>query len=438
MPNCQLELSLNRLVLLSLLGWMLPAFALAQSLVEVVQQTLLTNPSIQSSAYNVTAAKSLRRQAFAGFLPSVDLVLARGLEESDNTTTRATDLVNERFDRYERSLTLNQMIYDGFGTANFVKQQDAVLVATTARLATTQENTGLRAAQAYLEVLKRDQLVRLSRENLRQHEETLTKIEERFESGVGTKVDVVQTKGRQAQSKSALLLSEKDAQNGQAEFYQVVGESPVDLILPPRPKTLPETLEASVQTAFKKNPQVKAVEADLEASRAARKQIRGAFHPRVDLAVGATRNDNMSGSPGAANNQSAVLRMSYNIFRGGADRARLNEAAARVSAAEQALIALRRSITQDVSILWNDVEDLSIRMQYLQIHVTSTEEVLEVYLEQLAIGKRTLLDVLDIQNELFRARSALVAAEFQLRLAEYRLLATGGQFLESLGLASTS
>jgi adhesin transport system outer membrane protein len=126
--------------------------------------------------------------------------------------------------------------------------------------------------------------------------------------------------------------------------------------------------------------------------------------------------------------------MSYNLYRGGADRARVKEAVARINAAEQALVALRRSITQDVSFLWNDVEDLTLRIEYLQLHVTSTEEVLEVYLEQLAIGKRTLLDVLDIQNELFRARSGLVSAEFQLRLAEYRLLATGGQFLANFGL----
>jgi adhesin transport system outer membrane protein len=91
-----------------------------------------------------------------------------------------------------------------------------------------------------------------------------------------------------------------------------------------------------------------------------------------------------------------------------------------------------------VSLLWNDIEDLGLRLEYLQVHVTATEEVLEVYLEQLAIGKRTLLDVLDIQNELFRARSGLVSAEFQLRIAEFRLLATGGQFLESLGLSARS
>ena len=407
-----------------------------QTLVETIEQTLLTNPNIKSSAYNVDAADALRRQAVAGYLPSIDLVLARGLEKSDNTTTRASGDTNRNFDRFERAITLNQMLYDGFSTAAFVKQQDAILAATMQRLATTRENTALRSAQAYLEVLRRDQVVALSQANLVQHDETLLKIEERFESGVGTKVDVVQTKGRRAQSKSSVLLSEKDAQNGRVEFYRVVGESPRALLLPVRPKGLPETLEQAVQIAFRTNPQVKAAQFDLEASQAARKQILGGYSPRVDLALGSTRNDGMGGSPGAADSENAVIRMSYNLYRGGADRAKMKEAIARINAAEQALIGLRRSITQDVSILWNDLEDLSIRIEYLQLHVTSTEEVLAVYLEQLAIGKRTLLDVLDIQNELFRARSGLVSAEFQLRLAEYRMLATGGGFLASMGLTN--
>jgi len=285
-------------------------------------------------------------------------------------------------------------------------------------------------------VLRRDQMVALSQTNLVQHDETLLKIEERFESGVGTKVDVVQTKGRRAQSKSSVLLSEKDAFNGRAEFYRVVGDIPRALSLPARSENLPETLEQAVQIAVRTNPQVKAAQYDLEASQAARKQILGGYSPRVDLALGATRNDNMGGSPGSANSENAVIRMSYNLYRGGADRAKMKEAVARINASEQALVSLRRSITQDVSILWNDLEDLSVRIEYLQVHVSSTEEVLEVYLEQLAIGKRTLLDVLDIQNELFRARSGLVSAEFQLRLAEYRLLATGGRFLGSIGLSN--
>jgi len=174
----------------------------------------------------------------------------------------------------------------------------------------------------------------------------------------------------------------------------------------------------------------------LEAARALRKQINSAFQPRFDLVVGATRNDDTDGSPGANDDETAVVRMSYNLFRGGADRARAREADARIAAAEQAIVDLKQTLTQDVTILWNELEDLNLRMEYLQAHVTSTEEVLEVYKEQLALGKRTLLDLLDIQNELFRARSAYMIAEFGLRLAEYRILASSGTFLQSLGITS--
>ncbi len=80
-------------------------------------------------------------------------------------------------------------------------------MAAMSRLASSQENVSLRAIQVYLEVLRRDAVVELSEENLRHHEETLSKIQERFESGVGTKVDVVQTVGRKVQAKSNVLLS---------------------------------------------------------------------------------------------------------------------------------------------------------------------------------------------------------------------------------------
>ena len=280
-------------------------------------------------------------------------------------------------------------------------------------------------------------MVGLARTNLEQHEDTLGKIEERFESGVGTKVDVVQTLGRRAQSKSNLLLSEKELLNGRAEYFQVVGVNPAGLSLPSRPSGLPVTVEEAISLAFANNPGLQAAESDLQAARALRKQISSAFQPRFDLVVGATRNDDTDGSPGANDDETAVIRMSYNLFRGGADRARAREADARIIAAEQSVVDLKQTLTQNVTILWNELEDLNLRMEYLQAHVTSTEEVLEVYKEQLALGKRTLLDLLDIQNELFRARSAYITAEFSLRLGEYRLLAANGEFLRSLGVTAS-
>lgn len=408
----------------------------AQSLEEVIQTTLATNPDVQASRYGVEAADELRKQARGGYFPSVDVILAAGQEKSNNTTTRAAGQVDDVFDREERSVRLTQLLYDGFGTSNLVKQRAAQLEAATARLSSTQENTSLRAVQVYLEVLRRDEIVRLTEVNLKQHQDTLAKIRERFESGVGTRVDVVQTQGRTAQARSNVLLSQRDARNGRAEFYRVVGENPEDLDRPSVVQGLPSTLEQALEIARHNNPGLQAALAEIAAAEAARKQASSAYHPRFDLEVGATRNDDFDGTPGANDDETAVVRMTYNLFRGGSDRARINEAEAREFAARESSRSVQRAVEEDITLIWNELEDITQRIEHLETHVRSTEEVLKVYNEQLTLGKRTLLDLLDVQNELLRARVAYVSGQYVLLLARYRVLAAGGQLLATLNIES--
>ena len=396
--------------------------------------TLKTNPDVLASEYDVTAAEQLHRQARGAYLPSLDLVLAGGRENSNNTTTRALGRDDLSMTRSERSIRLTQLIYDGSATRNFVKQQSALADAAVARLTGTRENISLRAIQVYLESLRRDEVVSLAEENLEHHEDTLGKISERFKRGVGTKVDVVQTRGRRAQSKSNVKLSQRDAKNGSAEFYRVVGEYPQNLTLPGAVGGLPATLEEALEIALRNHPGLLAAESELTAAEAGRKQAKGSFFPRFDLELGATRNDDTDGSVGANDDETAVIRMTYNIYRGGADRARLNEAEAREFAAREAMKSARRAVEEDVTLIWNELQDILIRLEYLEAHVNSTEEVLVVYREQLSLGKRTLLDLLDVQNELLRAKVAKVSGDHIALLARYRVLASTGQLLSTLGI----
>jgi outer membrane protein, adhesin transport system len=414
---------------------LLPAVnVMGQSLNEAIATTLKTNPDILASKYNLDAAEQLRKQARSAYFPVLDLVIAGGDEVSNNSTTRAAGQDDLRLDRIERSVKLTQLVYDGFATQNLVKQQSHLVDAAVSRLSSSQENVSLRAIQVYLEVLRRDEVVALTEANLQHHEDTLSKIQERFESGVGTKVDVVQTVGRRAQAKSNVLLSQRDAKNGRAEFYRVVGESPVGLSRPSSVGGLPGTLQGALDLAFRQNPGLKAAEAELEAAVAARQQSRGAFHPRFDIEVAATRNDDTDGTVGANDDETAVVRMTYNLFRGGGDRARMNEAEAREFAAREAVRSNHRAVEEDVTLIWNELEDIMMRLEYLEAHVSSTEEVLMVYNEQLSLGKRTLLDLLDVQNELLRAQIAAISGNYIALLAKYRVLTSTGQLLDNLGI----
>lgn len=408
----------------------------AQTLEQAVQTTLQTNPDVMASRYNVDAASQLARQAKAGYFPSVDLVLAGGRESSNNTTTRAISDDNLRLTREERSLRVTQMLYDGFSTRSLVEQQSALTESAIARLSSTQESIAVRAVQVYLEVMRRSAVVELTQVNLAHHDNTLGKISERFENGVGTRIDVVQTQGRRAQSKGNVLLSERDARNGRAEFFRVVGENPADLLLPAQITGLPSTLEEAIETAMRINPGLLAAKSDLDAAVAAQKQARSAYQPRFDLEVGATRNDNGDGSIGANDDETAVIRMTYNLYRGGADKARINESQAREFAARETVRSVQRSVTEDVTLVWNELEDILVRLEYLEAHVKSTQEVLTVYNEQLSLGKRTLLDLLDVQNELLRANIAYLTGQYTATLARYRVLASTGRLLNAMGLSS--
>ncbi|MBV1879729.1 MAG: TolC family outer membrane protein [Pseudomonadales bacterium] len=417
----------------SLIGLLIPQVS-AQSLEETINATLKTNPDIIASRYGVDAAKQLHRQARGGYLPTVDLILATGRESSNNTTTRALNVDELYLTREDRSLKLTQLLYDGFATKSLVRQQSALADAAMARLSNVEEAISLRAIQVYLEVLRRDLVVGLAVKNLNQHDATLSKIRERFESGVGTKVDVVQTEGRRAQSKGNVLLSQRDARNGIAEFFRVVGENPNNLTEPGSVAGLPSTLAEAIQIGLQNNPGLQAAEAELEAARAGYKQARAAYHPRFDLELGATRNDDGDGTVGANDDETAVIRMTYNLYRGGADKARINEAQATEFVSRQNLASINRAVEEDITLVWNELDDILMRLEYLKAHVKSTREVLDVYNEQLSLGKRTLLDLLDIQNELLRAEVALITGEYTAMFASYRVLTSTGRLLPTLQL----
>lgn len=411
--------------------------AIAQTLEDAVRTTLQTNPDILASRYNVGAAEDLARQAKAAYLPSVDLVLSGGRENSNNTTTRAVGSDDLRLTRKERSIKITQMLYDGFSTRSLLEQQTALTESAIARLASIEESIGVRAVQVYLELMRRDAVVQMTNKNLAHHDGTLGKIRERFENGVGTRVDVVQTQGRRAQSKGNVLLAERDAKNGIAEFYRVVGENPSALSLPATISGLPSTLDEAIQTAMLYNPGLQAAKSDLEAATAAQKQAKSAYQPRFDLEVGATRNDDTEGTVGANDDETAVIRMTYNLYRGGADKARINETQAREFAARETVRSVERGVAEDVTLVWNELEDILVRLEYLEAHVKSTEEVLTVYNEQLSLGKRTLLDLLDVQNELLRANIAYLTGQYTATLARYRVLASTGRLLDSMSLSGT-
>lgn len=410
----------------------------ADTLPAVIERTLRTNPDVQINVHRRLISDQEYRQARAAYLPSVDLSLGYGEENSDNSTTRATNGGDLSLERSEAAISINQMLFDGFKTSNETARQQARRQASAEQVRDSSENTALKVAEVYLEMLRKRRLLELAKDNLVVHQKTLDQVRLLVESGAGRRADIQQTEARLALATSGMLRAEGELRDGEYAFLRVTGEEPSDLAPPPNEEvaaTLYPTLEATLDQAVTHHPALKTAEASLRAAQSAYEGTNSAFMPRFDLELSASRNDNLDGINGRNDDTLAMVRMRYNLYRGGADKARRQAGAEQVEVAREVLNRTRRAVEEETRMAWNSLNTTRQRLIHLRRHVEASEKVMDSYTEQFKLGQRTLLDLLDSKFELYNARTALVSAEYAELFDLYRVLTSTGNLLSSLGLA---
>lgn len=415
-------------------GLTLGAPAYGQSLKEAVEQTLQTNPDVLIDASKRLSTDEAVKGARGGYLPKVDLLLGTGRERSNNSSTSGTDLT---LTRREASLTLTQMLFDGFGVSSEVSRNQARVESAAHKLAGTSEQAGLQAIEAYLEVLRQRELVELTRANLGAHDRTLDQIKIRAESGVGRKADFEQIQARSGLAKANFTAAEANLRDAETDFLRVVGAAPADLSKPNQPEAgaLPKSMDEAVQLAFDNNPTLKSAMADIEAAEAQNKAAKSFMYPRFDLELGAAENKNLDGVVGDNDERYAMLRMRYNLFKGGSDLARVNETAQLSNEAREIARRTRQQLEQSTRLSWNAMVSAGERLPSLKQHADASLATRDAYTKQFSIGQRTLLDLLDSENEHFTASSNYVTGQYVELFAHYRVLADMGQLLGALGVS---
>lgn len=411
-----------------------PYAAHALTLQEAAQKTIQTHPGVLASASERRSIDHELEQARAGYFPRADIALGVGREHSDNPTTRAAGGLSPELTRGEASLTISQMLFDGFAVSSEVDRQRARVNASAYKVYGTAEATGLRATEVYLDVLRRQELVALAKENLLAHERTYDQIKLRSEGGVGRKADLHQVEGRLALAKSNLLAEEGNLRNAETNYLRVVGEAAQGLVKPADP-AIPKSEQDALQQALDNHPILKSAIADVAAAQAQYAASQSRFSPRLDLELGATSNNNLDGLRGTNQDYAAMVRMRYNLFSGGADTARRDQTAQLIQQATGIRDNTHRQVEESVRLSWNAFTTASNRLEPAKLHSDASEQTRDDYRKQFNIGQRTLLDLLDSENELFTARSNYVNAQYTELFGKYRLLADMGKLNESLNVS---
>ena len=168
------------------------------------------------------------------------------------------------------------------------------------------------------------------------------------------------------------------------------------------------------------------------ASSAQKRAAKAAYYPTVEFEIAGANNRNLSGVQTKSNSTTALLRLRYNIFNGGSDRARERESAWALEKEKEVRNNIRRQVEQATRLAWNTFTSSRAQLQYFKKHMDSSEKTRDSYYKQFSIGQRTLLDLLNTENELYGSRSSYISAQYNELLGKYRLLNSMGRLVDYL------
>lgn len=400
------------------------------------EKAVATNPDVTARFNAFRAAGDAVDVVRGGLLPRIDLNANAG-RDTDRIDNR--NPASQSINRSGVGLSLTQLLWDGLGTKNEIERLSHDRLARYFELIDTTEQTALEAARAHFDVQRFRRLVQLAEDNYVQHRYAFQQIQSRVRAGVGRGVDLEQAGARLALAESNLATEQANLHDVTARYQRVVGEAPPAQLraLALLRQGVPASSGEAMGTALRQGAAISASIENLRGARSAADSRRGLYHPRVEARVRTTTGRNVDGIQEQTRNSAAELVMTWNLFNGGSDQARIRQQVNLVNQAEDLRDRACRDARQTAAIAFNDTRKYTEQLVYLDRNTLAIEKARDAYRQQFEIGQRSLLDLLNSENELYTAKRAYANAEHDLAYSYARTHAAMNQLGQTLGIART-
>ena len=403
---------------------MIAVSAHGQSLSDSLSAALANYPKIRVLESRVQIEQDKLSSEKVNLRPQLSLSM-RGGEESFGDS-KGIQVYGETG---SAALQGRQLLFDGGNTKHRITEAQANLRTSEESLRRVREEIALELATTYVNVIKYQRLVSLAQQSVYLHQDALDKIEQKFEAGAGPKADVILVKARLAMSEATLESRKRQLNTASNTFLKLTGNYPEQLSEPEFPVwALPESID---EVTFESNPSVRAAHSELQATYSRRKVAQSAFRPRLNFVLegDAAESDRYEHLQEDA---MALVTLSYNIFDGGRRRSEIRRANSQIDEADW---QLRNTLVETETLFanaWEELSSIEERIQLLRTHRDAMESVVEAYHEQFELGKRPLINLLDVENELSSARASVEEERLNRLQAAYRLLSATGTLTHSI------
>ena len=396
---------------------------------EAITQGVMISPRVNADWYNFAAKGYAEQGARGRYYPSVDLASRIGREDRD---TPLIDIGDFGYDATQFSIT--QMLFDGFATRDEVARLGYDKLSQYYNFKRASEEVALEVAVTYLDTVKYQRLVAFARANLQVHRSIHAQIAERAGGGVSQGVDLDQAVARVGLAETNLVIEVANLNDVLNRFQRLVGAYPgANLAVPAVPEgEIPELRGAALEIAYQRSPVINAAIENLRAAQEALNLTNAPMMPRFDVRYRNEVEHDTDGIDGRFNTEAVELVMTYNLFRGGADSARKREYYNLYNAAIEERKQACLNVRQEISNNFNELAALREQVVLTEVSRKAQNATRKAYRDQFDRGRRSLLDLLDSQNEYFDAERSHINAIVDEVASQARTLANMGLLLASL------
>ena len=414
------------------------------SIDEFVRNSIETHPQIKVKKEELEAQKESLKVVRSGYLPSVDLSYSAGPEVTKT-------IVNQRkkadLTRQEASASLKWNLFSGLDTMYGMKEQKALILSADDNVKESANTLAIEAVKAYIDLLKTQELFKIAKENVDVHEKYLQQIKTKVDAGVGRSSDYKQTLSRLEHAKSTMLLTKQNFENAIYSFQRILpGNVDVKNLQQPTIGKLPaDKLEELIKLAMKNNPTILVSQDNIEAAKAAVTRSNAPYYPTADIVAKSYWNKNVHGVSTSSSNPfvskydedsgyNALLVFNYNIFNGLSDSAKKQISQHRLLKQNSTLVDSKRYIKAYTSIAYQTYILTKEQLTHIDSNIKASADTVSDYRKENALGRRSIIDLLNIELEYNAARNRKVTAKYDNILSYYQILSYTGKILEEMNV----
>ncbi|GAA4011050.1 TolC family outer membrane protein [Sphingomonas humi] len=420
----------------ALLALALASPAAADTLREALVSTYRFNPTLNGQREALRVNDASVAIARAAGRPQVAATV--GLNR-DLTRSGVLDTGRSKGPIVSGGVDLSVPLFQGGRVRNSVDAARTRVEAGRATLRAVEGDVFVQAVQAYMDVIRDRNVVELNRNQVQVLSTNLEATRDRFQIGDLTRTDVAQSESRLALARSNLALAQGRLLSSEAFYRQVIGQAPGQLASPPPLPPLPATAEEAVRIALVENPDVIAV---VRQTQAAGLDVRVAGADRLPTVSGVVSGDYINtvsgdvGNLGRSGTQTSVgVNTRIPIYQGGLPSARISQARAIEGQLLERTIETERAVVQAVRSAYASLAAARQAITSNEVAVSAAQLALEGARAERSVGTRTVLDVLNAEQELLNAQVQLVSARRDQYVAGFQLLNAMGQAeADDLGL----